>query len=335
MASTYPGQIDTFIGAPYTDGDEFVLSLYANQWTAAIVAIENTLGAGAQGATSDPLYSVPYGTGYSTVAARLTAIETSVGAGVKLNSAPGNIEPIATSAAAGASGIAADASHVHGGMNTLIGNIKPIATVATAGNSGFVADASHVHGGLNTAAGNVAAVGANAASGASGLVADAAHVHQGVTSIANGYGIGQSGGDGSGHGALTQAIGLTSIFGAGSGVPTTGTFQILATQSLPIGSYFVFFLVSFTIQPGPGSTLSLQQGSATASIVFNPGIQVGGVFGALGSTLGVAPTVYMQHTVPAFIQVSSPGTILFLWNNNANPNTVGSVNGTYMGLRVG
>jgi hypothetical protein len=58
---------------------------------------------------------------------------------------------------------------------------------------------------LDSTAGDIQAVGSSASAGASGKVPDASHVHQGVTSITAGTNITVTGGDGSGHGALTVA----------------------------------------------------------------------------------------------------------------------------------
>src|ERR1700728_4275086 len=116
MASTYPGQLDTFPGAPYTDGIEFVLAAYANFWVSAIGNIETTIGAGTGAIAANPLYSVTYGRSFTNLAARFVATEQAIAGSVVINPSPGNIQPVAAAAAAGSTGNAADASHAHKGV---------------------------------------------------------------------------------------------------------------------------------------------------------------------------------------------------------------------------
>ena len=116
MSSQYPGGFDSvFPGYPYVDFTENVTASQANAWVAAIQALETTVGFGTAGTSANPLFSQAYATTYSTVTARIGQLETNVVNGLKLNTAAGNIQSVGLTNAAGSSGLAADASHVHAG----------------------------------------------------------------------------------------------------------------------------------------------------------------------------------------------------------------------------
>lgn len=116
--STYPTAFDaTFPGFPYVDNTEYVDQSQANAWVAAIQAIQSTIGYGANGTPQSPLYSAQYATTYSTVTARMAALETTVADGIQINTSAANIQPIGPAAVAGNSGLAADARHVHPGQS--------------------------------------------------------------------------------------------------------------------------------------------------------------------------------------------------------------------------
>lgn len=89
---------------------------------------------------------------------------------------------------------------------------------AVVGTSNQLARQDHIHGlpaNPVNISGTPAAVGQANATGSSGTLVNSDHVHQGVTSVTAGTGISVSGGDGSGHGAITIAAtasgGLTLI----------------------------------------------------------------------------------------------------------------------------
>lgn len=126
MASTYPIAIDTsFPGYPYTDNTEYVLAAYANSWILAIQAIENAIGAGSGSSPSNPLYSVVFNKSYTTVTARIAAAEAFAKAIPVIDSAVGDIQPVAAVALAGAVGKTSDAGHVHRGVTTWKGQAGP------------------------------------------------------------------------------------------------------------------------------------------------------------------------------------------------------------------
>ena len=128
MASSYPTGLDTgFPGWPYTDYTQYVTAEQANSWITAIQQIETVVGYGAGGSPANPLYSQQQGQTYTSVAARLSAIETSVAGGLKLNSSAGTIQPVGTTAQAGSTGLAADAGHVHAGFSA--SGLVPIGTI--------------------------------------------------------------------------------------------------------------------------------------------------------------------------------------------------------------
>lgn len=112
--STYPAAFDsTFPGFPYVDATEYLDQTHANAWVAAIQAIESTIGFGSGGTPASPLYSATYATTYSTVTARIAALEGKVTGGLKLNTANSNTQSVSTVNLAGSTGLAADAGHVH------------------------------------------------------------------------------------------------------------------------------------------------------------------------------------------------------------------------------
>ena len=128
MSSQYPNGFDSvFPGFPYVDFTENVTASQANAWVSAIQQIETVVGFGAVGTSANPLFSAPYATTYSTVAARLTQLETNVVGGLKLNTSAGNIQPLGSVAAAGSTGLAADAGHVHTGIPA--GGLKQIGEI--------------------------------------------------------------------------------------------------------------------------------------------------------------------------------------------------------------
>lgn len=116
----WPASYDaSFPGYPYVDDVEYVLATYANSWVAAIQSLEQGIGSGSGPSANNPLYSVQYNKYYSTITARIAAIETVATGGIRLNTAAGNIQPISSVAAqAGNTGLAADAGHVHLGAST-------------------------------------------------------------------------------------------------------------------------------------------------------------------------------------------------------------------------
>lgn len=123
MPSTWPLAFDaSFPGYPYQDEIEYITGEQANAWVQAIQALEQGLGYGTATSASNPLYSSVNNEYYSTLAARLTAIETTHESAVGIDSAAGDIQPVGSSgsgggvAVAGNKGLAADAGHVHPGV---------------------------------------------------------------------------------------------------------------------------------------------------------------------------------------------------------------------------
>jgi len=123
MPSTYPQQLDVFPGAPYVDQTEYIHASYANAWVSAILALEQTLGVGSGNTTSNPLYSVPYGVGYSSVSERLSAAESALVGTAPINSESSAIAPVGVTEAAGDVGRSADAGHVHQGVTALTAGV--------------------------------------------------------------------------------------------------------------------------------------------------------------------------------------------------------------------
>lgn len=114
--STYPTAFDsTFPGYPYVDNTEYLDQTQANAWVSAIQNLETTIGYGLVGNPASPLWSAAYNTTYSSLTARLVATEALVNNGVKINSSGGVIQSVGVTNQAGASGLAADAAHVHAG----------------------------------------------------------------------------------------------------------------------------------------------------------------------------------------------------------------------------
>ena len=87
----------TFPGYPYVDATEYIDATQANAWVAAIQAIEATIGYGTAGTPASPLYSSVYATTYTTITARMAAIESNISGGIKINTASGNIQPVGVS----------------------------------------------------------------------------------------------------------------------------------------------------------------------------------------------------------------------------------------------
>ena len=117
----------TFPGYPYVDATEYIDATQANAWVAAIQAIEATIGYGTAGTPASPLYSSVYATTYTTITARMAAIESNISGGIKINTASGNIQPVGVSNTAGSTGLAADAGHTHSGVTA--GSLKQIGEV--------------------------------------------------------------------------------------------------------------------------------------------------------------------------------------------------------------
>lgn len=116
--SSFPVAFDaTFPGYPYVDEQDYVDATSANAWVAALQAIENTIGHGANGTAASPLYSAAYATTYSSITARIAALEGTVEGGLKLNSSNTLIQSVGGANVAGSSGLAADAAHVHEGQS--------------------------------------------------------------------------------------------------------------------------------------------------------------------------------------------------------------------------
>lgn len=112
--STYPTAFDaTFPGYPYVNSTEYVDQTHANAWVSAIQNLETTIGYGGIGNPASPLYSAAYNTTYATLTARIVATEQKVLNGLTINSSNGVIQSVGASNQAGASGLAADAAHVH------------------------------------------------------------------------------------------------------------------------------------------------------------------------------------------------------------------------------
>ena len=122
--STYPISFDaTFPGYPYVDEQDFVDASSANAWVSSLQALENTIGYGLNGTAASPLYSVAYATTYTTVTARIAALELTVATGLKLNSSNTNIQSVGVANLAGSTGLAADAGHVHQGPTSGVTSI--------------------------------------------------------------------------------------------------------------------------------------------------------------------------------------------------------------------
>jgi microcystin-dependent protein len=117
--STYPVAFDsTFPGYPYVDNTQFIDQTQANAWVQAIQNIETAVGYGTGGTAASPLYSAAYATTYSTMTARISALEGNVvNNSVKLNTSAGNIQSVGASNQAGSTGLAADAGHIHAGQS--------------------------------------------------------------------------------------------------------------------------------------------------------------------------------------------------------------------------
>jgi microcystin-dependent protein len=127
MASTWPLAFDaTFPGYPYQDEIEYITGEQANSWVSAIQALEQGIGFGGASSASNPLYSSVNNEYYSTMAARLTAIEMTHESAVGIDTAAGDIQPVGTSGVAGNAGLAADAKHVHQGVKTFNTRSGPI-----------------------------------------------------------------------------------------------------------------------------------------------------------------------------------------------------------------
>lgn len=217
MPSTYPYSQDQFV--THVDNIEYEMAEHMNNVQTCIQAIEAVLGYGTASTIANILWSPEFNQNYPTVAARLAALETAViGGAVVLDKANGDISTsnFADQPAAGGSGKAADAEHKHGRES------------------------------LNTDGTLIQPIGVTQAAGSSGKAPDAAHSHVGVASLTEGYGLSLTGGDGSGHGALTTAVELTSQVdfpSLGSGLPLTpSVYTALASLNIMAeGSYLFGF----------------------------------------------------------------------------------------------
>lgn len=130
MASTYPTSVDTFI--TYQDNVNYVLSSYANSWTSAITAIQNTLGAAGTNPLSSPYYST-----FNTVSARLNNIEETVYAGGNYTAsspvpAVSTTTPTAISAngSPGTANTVSNSGHTHAGVSAITTKTKTAQTGA-------------------------------------------------------------------------------------------------------------------------------------------------------------------------------------------------------------
>lgn len=148
--SVYPGAYDANPpGWPFTDYTEYLLASYANYIVSMIQALENTLGFGTGASTLNPLYSQSFNETFTTVTARMAALEGIVEALPPIDTSAGDIQPVGTSASAGNSGKNADAKHVHVGVRSINGR----SGVVTLGASDY-ADAFTAAGQLIAGTGN-------------------------------------------------------------------------------------------------------------------------------------------------------------------------------------
>jgi hypothetical protein len=155
---------------------------------------------------------------------------------------------------------------------------------------------------LDGTASDIQAVGQSAAAGSSGEAADAKHVHQGVTSLAAGSGVSITGGDGSGHGALTVSASGGSgnyggLFGDGSdgSVTLDGSTTYNSFSSLAGSTYTLtrdVFASSLTIDSGVTLQTANYRIFCTGTVtnggtVDNSGASATSSSGASGSTAAI------------------------------------------------
>jgi hypothetical protein len=251
MASTYPFNIDNF--PTHVDDTEYMTAADLNNVQNSIVAIQTVLGAGPRGQAGNPLYSPTLGVTYSTLADRLQTIETAAAASLGLDFAPGDVTTLAfgQTSSVGSSSLASPAGHAHG-LPAFGTTIQPVGQSPNAGSSGHPADSLHIHQGVTqlTAGTGISVTGGDGSGHGALSVANT-----GVTQLNAGYGLNVTGGDGSGHGALSAAVSLNTLTSfLSANLPSSGaSSENIVSIVLPSGTWLLFFHFAMTATSSGGS----------------------------------------------------------------------------------
>lgn len=322
MASSYPGQIPSY--PTHVDFTEYMTAADLNTVQTDIVAIATTLGAGSGSVAANPLYSVSYNQTFATVTARIANVESHASSAITIDGAAADISASAPSdtKAAGAIGKAADAGHRH--SREAFGSAGQItssnvADTGLAGSTGAVADAGHKHareGWTAVTPSAVAQAGAVGTSTSGETRPD--HAHQGVASVSGGSGVSVTGGDGSGHGALTIAYNGTKT------IRLPYTFSVSGLIAVPAGASNYLPPFFFPIPAGQSATLQavrcmIRSGTSVTVAIQQNGVAVTGL------------TAVSVTTTATTTNASSPPSVS---NGDYFAPVVSSISGTPDGMTI-